>query len=151
MNTNIKIFEDNNRLVIEIAKENVKELLTNNLVASTLSTLISLAGGDKVEIPNLEASTEQPISPLSENAKPVETSVTSDETPADSVETINYGDVIVNTIGTTKTNPVTVEELVTTNIKLARWIIDKMADNKNAEILKQRNAIVEYFKANGIS
>ena len=128
MNTNIKIYEDDNRLVIELAKDNLKETLTNNIIVGVLNSLKAL--GSVSEIPNLEPSTETKIEPLSENAK----------------EFMDEGDVLVNTVGTTKQMPMTVKELVKTNPKLANWIVEKLADSKNAEIITQRNAIVTYIK-----
>lgn len=128
MNTNIKIYEDDNRLVIELAKDNLKETLTNNIIVGVLNSLKAL--GSVSEIPNLEPSAETKIEPLSENAK----------------EFMDEGDVLVNTVGTTKQMPMTVKELVKTNPKLANWIVEKLADSKNAEIITQRNAIVTYIK-----
>lgn len=140
MNTNIKIFEDDGRLVIEIVKENVGELKTNAIIANILQTLVDASGTESTKLKNLEAPVETPIAPLTENAK----ELTNTSTPS------NCGDVMIS-IGKMKDNPMTVEELVNKNIGFARWIIEKMENNKNAAIIKQREAIIEYFKFNGIS
>lgn len=132
MNTNLKIYEDDNRLVIELTKDGLKETLTNNIIVGVLNSLKAL--GQVSEIPNLEPSTETKIEPLSENAKEF---MDEDE---------KSGDVLVNTVGTTKQMPMTVKELVKTNPKLANWIVEKLADSKNEAIVAQRNAIVTYLK-----